>query len=94
LLAKNLILKLSEIQHIAKEGEWEKLDTLMPSFLADTETLQSFPKLSVGNVSERRLIEAVQQMLQETIYLCSTRMEQIGPLLNALKITQTSTEAP
>jgi len=93
-IAEGLILKLRVIQDLATEGAWENLDSLTTPFLAEMEALRSFQKLPIYEAADCRLIEEVQQMLKATIALCSTRMEQIGPLLNALKITQTSTEAP
>ena len=93
-IAEGLLVKLREIQELAKAGSWENLDLLSAPFLAEMAALRAFEKLPIDDPDDRRLIDDVQKMLQTTIALCATRMEQIGPLVKAFEHNQKSTETP
>lgn len=93
-IAEGLLVKLREIQDLAKAGSWESLDLLSAPFLTEMAALRAFEKLPIDDPDDRRLIDDVQQMLQTTIALCATRMEQISPLIKAFERNQKSTETP
>ena len=82
------------IQALAEQGEWTRLDELSECFFP---AMAAFKKLteSAQIVSDnRKTLVEIQQMLQSTILLCSNRMEQIAPLISALKGTPTTTDKP
>jgi hypothetical protein len=93
-IAEALLVKLHEIQDIAKAGSWENLDLQPAPFLTEMAALRAFEKLPIVDPDDRRLINDVQQMLQTTIAQCATRMEQIGPLIKAFERNQKSSETP
>lgn len=92
---EDALLQLSEGLHcllvIAEKGEWEKMDEQLASLLPLMETVRATAFHRPPNALGREQIELVIDLLQTASNTCSTRKEQITPLINAFA---KATEAP
>lgn len=93
-LSDNLVSQLRQILRIAEEGDWQRIEELAPAVIATLEAFRATPLRQKDAPVDLGLIQEIQNLLQVAISSCSTRMEQIAPLVNALKVTRASTDNP
>ena len=93
-LLKRLIKRLQNLTERAKLGQWEQLEQIEAELLIDLDALNNSPKQSIVSMTHRGQIIEIQKLLDTATSLCSIRKEQIEPLVNALKVTQTITDSP
>ena len=83
-LLKRLNDQLTELLEIANRGEWERVETLGHALAADLAHLNAIPRQSLLSQPYRQQIIGIQRLLVDAQSSCSTRLEQIRPLVDAL----------
>jgi len=69
---------------LAEQGDWDGLSDLAHDLLPALEAARSPANSPASKAVEGKQIEQLLPMLQTAIEHCSTRREQILPLINAL----------
>lgn len=83
-LAESLSTLLSTIE----AGEWERLAELADRLTPAMDAVQESAAHRKYNIVEhRQKVEAVLAMLESAIHQCSTRKDQLSPLIDALDRT-------
>lgn len=74
---------LHSLLDLAQKGEWERLDEELEGLLQIMEILRSTEFRPPASPGKRAQIEQSLQLLKAATDLCSTRKDQITPLINA-----------
>ena len=91
---EQLATNLRILIQAAEEGEWDRISDLSEQMLIELELAGKPDFLSKLPSVDRKEVEKIILLLNSAIEQCSTRMGQIGPLLNALKVTQKTVDSP
>lgn len=78
----------------AEQEEWERVSTLMPTVTSTLEAFRATPIRPERGAIDTGLLQEILQMLQKATALCTTRKEQIAPLVKVLKEMPTSADEP
>jgi hypothetical protein len=91
---EQLTASLRTLLLAAEQGEWDRITDLSGQLLLELEFAGKPDFLSNMPSVDRKEIDKILLLLISAIEQCTTRMDQIAPLLNALKVTQETAGAP
>lgn len=91
---EQLAANLRTLLLAAEQGEWDRITDISDQILLELELAEQPDFLSKMPSVDRKEIDEILLLLKSAVEQFSTRMEQIAPLLNALKITQKITASP
>lgn len=94
LLAEQLAIQLNYVVEAAEQNDWDKTADLVHKLIPALEAFGSLPLTTDGSAVNVPLLQETKARLDKAIVLCSTRLEQISPLVNALKIKHLPTDKP
>lgn len=77
---------------VAKNGDWDRINDLGLQFLTALEAAKKSDFLSNIASIKREEIQNLLAMLQSAIEQCSTRKNQIAPLIKAFAIAKDTSE--
>ena len=89
-LLKRLNNQLTQLLEIANQGEWERVQAVEHELIADLTKLNAIPRHSLLSQPYRQQIIDIQRLLVNAQSSCSTRLEQIRPLVDALAQVRTT----
>lgn len=89
-LLKRLNSQLAQLLEIANQGDWERVQAVEHELLADLTKLNAIPRQSLLSQPYRQQIIDIQRLLVNAQSSCSTRLEQIRPLVDALAQVRTT----
>ncbi len=89
-LLERLRVQLTELLEIANQGEWERVEALGGALAVNLAHLNAIPRHSLLSQPYRQRIIDIQRLLVNAQSSCSTRLEQIRPLVDALAQVRTT----
>lgn len=78
----------------AEKGEWERIDEFALELLPALELARSPKSLNPAMTVKREQVEQILKLLNSAIKHCSTRKDQIAPLIKAFTAIQNASNKP